>query len=361
MRIYSECIAHLSQEERSVEAPKHGLGDTGTILAPDINHRTFEFEKLVSQGQPDKERAKSAFQDTIARWTRAQRPEGLEETLSKDEVFLENDVGAVLSTIARVSHEEGKRDVRSLAVGLQEAVGNFLQRRDVCKHNLWCAAGFPCAAPRALVEALVSLFQEKELHPAVLAWGCVFIEEWAFVVENFRCFFSEKLLRSKRKPAWQEARETSGVPPCGNAESEGPVVTKTVADLLRRLLGRNFVRGARRWQRASAAARLVGVKMASGTTDLDAVCFHLETLFCRHHRSVVREEYADVLLMVAFLRVRTSKVLRNQLPTFAGGSQKVAAIFEHCRKMLSAETVDGLVELSLMWRAELIIARGRWQ
>ena len=60
-----------------------------------------------------------------------------------------------------------------------------------------------------------------------------------------------------------------------------------------------------------------GVQKASGTTDVDAICYELEVMLLRKQVNTMIADLANLLYKIVFLRVHARRFLKGALPTIA--------------------------------------------
>ena len=126
-------------------------------------------------------------------------------------------------------------------------------------------------------------------------------------------------------------------------------MTEAVVNHLRKLQGSKFIRGAKAWQYANRMANLAGIKQASGTTDLDAICFHLEVILGKKQRHIVSPKLGTVLLLLAFLRVYTSRRTRGTMPKICHNNPKLSLLMSEVHNLLAMKSASNLRFLQEWW------------
>ena len=119
-------------------------------------------------------------------------------------------------------------------------------------------------------------------------------------------------------------------------------MTDALVNHLRKLQGYKFIRGAKAWQYANRMASLAGIKQASGATDLDAICFHLEVILGKKQRHIVSPRLGKVLLLIPFLRVYTSMRSRGIVPKICHNNPMLTLLLSEVHTLLAMRSASNL-------------------
>ena len=134
--------------------------------------------------------------------------------------------------------------------------------------------------------------------------------------------------------------------PCLHDEA---LVNDAVREHVRKMRRYRFMNGAMAWQREKQWANAANLHVASRTTDIDALCFHLEMILANKQRHHASPEFAEMLFTVSVLQVHTAKMNRGRkMPSICHQNPRLA--------MLVSQTLDVLRQRNISCFSEL----GRW-
>ena len=97
--------------------------------------------------------------------------------------------------------------------------------------------------------------------------------------------------------------------------------------------GQRFLLGAQAWRAANTIACKSDTHLASGTADIGAICYHLQLLIRHPQRKVMSPLYAQMLLIVAFLRVHTAKQIRGRMPKICDQNPRLGYFVAHVQSV----------------------------
>ena len=241
------------------------------------------------------------------------------------------------------------------------AAQTFLRRRDIVHHQFWIqiANSLP---PRVFMRHLACIFNVR-LHNSFQApssnsqvW-CDEVDRYENFVQNVvhvprrRNWFENVVALSSRHEENESRHESMGESRAQVEEGTFTFLSDTLREHLRKLKGYKFIWGARAWKHANAMAKLAGIKLASGTTDLDAICSHPEVIMAKKQRHIVSVEVGEVLLLVAFLRVFTSRRSRGVSPKICHDIPLITILMSQVHTLLSIRSNTSLEFLREWWES----------
>jgi hypothetical protein len=217
------------------------------------------------------------------------------------------------------------------------AVCLFLERADIVEHPFWLRifTTLPPTSFVCLLQDALLLPRSGRILPVVSTDSA-----WCEEVDKFAKFWDSPL--STRGPAtwFTKARGDVTGEECRQGTSASPA-PGLMTDLVRRhcknLKSRAFLQGARAWNHANAMARQSGCVLPSGTTDVDAVCAHLQVILANRQRHVVSVGLGKLLLLIAFLRVVTSKAFSGRAPLICHRNPGIALVIAEASAFLRTE------------------------
>ena len=230
----------------------------------------------------------------------------------------------------------------------------FLQRPDVASHAFW-AQVIDVTPPRVLVKHLARIFR-VDLHVSVQL-PSTSGDIWRDEVERYTAMF-EVTVDVPQTFTWFQSvsahtrgavADTAQEVRASSEQPNTPFMTDPLRDHLRKLKGHKFIRGARAWQYAHRMSVLAHVPQASGTTDLDAICYHLEVILGNMQRHIVSPTLGKVLLTVAFLRVFTARRARGKMPQICHNNPLLAVLVSEVHSLLAMRSASTVAFLREWW------------
>ena len=241
--------------------------------------------------------------------------------------------GKICNQVVRCIKEESHEKI---TVEQFRTCVSFLQNSDVMTHRLWleCSHSVPPALPPRTLIVRVAKFVGARIHSTarINGWSD---GDWIDECNRMIQYFSVEL-QADVAPNWF-ARVAACVPdielPTRSSDARGPLAGAKFKDHFRKMCSLRFLSGARAWKAGDHVAHLANVHLSSGTVDIDQMCMNLQLMIRHKQRHVMSPMLARVLLVISFLRVHTSKAMRDFMPSICKNNTKIHTLVMQMQSM----------------------------
>ena len=259
----------------------------------------------------------------------------------------------VLEKVAKLSHFDFKKwkatDGKLQYLKGCTAAKQCLQQPTIAVEQQWLEI-FPCKPPWGEIDRMAREL-EADLHEDALPWLYKDGAEYVAEMRRVRDWFVQVLPGTRRQVGIvREGVEENATQKIG---APHPCVTAAVLEIFQRCEQEVYIRGCMNWSYLCRCARAVGLELASGTTDLEALNKELISIFRAGQITRLGDELFKLHMDMLFLRLARRRSHAALKTIIAHGkdaiSQEIAIMVETLRWF---EDEDAL-EVAQRWQDDL--------
>lgn len=313
-------------------------GRSGFFVFQDTKHLDIDLVHHAPNASSSSKTLHEAFAAGQARFSAPQRSDFQSEPAPSPKhrrPRCSKAAGEVLESVAKLGHRAfktwkataGKKHYLKGAA----AAKRFLEQPDIAVDKQWMDI-FPCLPPWAEIDRMARELQ-ADMHEDALPWLYKGATEYVAEMRRVREWFAQVLPGTRRQIGIVREREDENA--TEKVGAPHPCVTAAVLEIFQRCEQEVYIQGCMNWSYLCRCARAVGLELASGTTDLEALNSELISIFRAGRITRLGDELFNLHMDMLFLRLARRRSHAALKTIIAHGkdaiSQEIAIMVETMR------------------------------